>query len=130
MSILGPIDDSDYRRWQRHSLTALANVLDLGILLKLPPLSWRLPRIGALVGEVVGIDHPRDAFETWHLALVGTMWVSPRILPDRSDDTHRTERTADGRTQLYAAFTVRMPDKDVDLALMAEWYSEDLAGAR
>jgi hypothetical protein len=136
MSLFGPTDDTDYRRWQQHKLTALTALVEFGATKKLPPLSWRLPRGGgALLGEVetIGSDHaPRAVFDTWCAALADHPRVEPRGLGLRHDGPPRREHTSDsGQHRLTAGFTYHLvtdkPYPTADLAVIAEWWDDNPA---
>lgn len=133
MSIFGPITDDDDRRWQQRNLQALTKLVELGVKKKLPPLFWTLPGIGAISGKVDGSarrHNPRDAFEAWCAALATYPGVEPRNMGFRGEGPTRSERTNDvGQTRMMAGFTLRLPAGKCDIALIAEWFADELVPA-
>lgn len=132
MSIFGPVDDADRRGWQQRNLKALTQLVQLGAKQQLPPLFWTLPDIGDVAGKFqpLGKDHdPRKVFEAWYDAVSKLRGVERRRLGFRGDGEHRDESTRDGKTRMIAAFTLRLPEGRCDMALIAEWFAEDLVQA-
>lgn len=131
MSLFGPTDDTDLRRWQERNLKGLTELVQLGAKKELPPLFWTLPDLGDIAGKfsVQGRGHdPRAVFELWFEALSGHLRVAPRGSGLRGEGPPRAEKTFDsGRTRLWAGFTLQIPEGKCNVALIAEWFAEDLA---
>ena len=131
MSLFGPTDDGDLRRWQQQKLTALTALVKLGHGKTLPPLAWTLPSgAGDLVGTVAVYgreEHPRTVFDAWCTALAGHLRIEPLGLGLNRDQPSRSERTVDGQTRLLAGFTYHLTDRHqptANVVLIAEWWDD------
>jgi hypothetical protein len=133
MSLFGPADDTDLRRWQREKLIALTELVNLGQEKRLPPLAWKLPDgAGDLIGTVAvyGRDqHPRTVFDAWCTALAGHRRIEPLGLGLNRDQPSRSERTFnDGQTRLLAGFLFHLTDRPhptANVVLIAEWWDDE-----
>lgn len=132
MSVFGPTDDGDYRRWQQRNLKAVTELITLGVKKKLPPIAWRVPTIGTLTGTVENHadHHPREVFEAWHIALTDHQRIDPRGLGLDGDGPPRRERTFDtGQTRMTAVWDLRFTSDrhpHCDFVIVAEWYEDEL----
>lgn len=137
MSIFGPVDDTDRRRWQQRDLKGLTELIQFGATKNLPPLRWRLTTSGGgIIGEVDLLYRDRDpheVFEAWCEALSEHKRVDPRGGGFRGEGKPRTEHTLPGgKIRLWAGFTLRLTDGKhpvCDVTLLAEWFAEDFAEA-
>ncbi|WP_435583442.1 hypothetical protein [Amycolatopsis thermoflava] len=133
MSLFGPADDADHRRWQQRNLFAVTELIKFGVKRKLPPLEWTVPTVGNAAGKVdaprARIDHvhPREIFEAWYAALDAHPRVKPRPLGFRGDSGQRSERTDNlGRTRMISSHVLQIPGHGAcDFVLLAEWWEDD-----
>lgn len=126
MSIYGPTDDGDKRRWQQQGLIGLTRLIELGHGKQLPPLAWTLPAGSRVLGRVEPLgDHaPRDVYDQWYSALLGELGPPVKEWPGYTSAT--------GKTSLIAHFRLRLTERElpaVEVALTAEWFAEDLVQA-
>lgn len=125
MSLFGPIDDSDRRRWQHTGLNALRRLIKLGHERKLPPILWELPTTTAVTGRVGMLTtDPRGIWEVWVTALTTLCGPPTTLWPEHTNGV--------GKTRLVAKFGLRMtglPTCDVasTVVLIAEFYVESAA---
>lgn len=124
MSLFGPVDDNDKRRWQHQGLTGLTRLIEVGRERELPPVVWELRTGSRLVGRVEPFDHPpRDVYDQWHSAL-SDLCGPAKEWPERA--------TASGQIRLSAQFTLPLGDAkypSCSVVLIAEWFADDLVQA-
>jgi hypothetical protein len=85
VSILGPIDDTDRRRWQREKANRLIELLAAGANAELPPVTWSVPASGALYARAMDSEpaQRRAVFEAWATWLEGRYRAADRLTVER-----------------------------------------------